>query len=61
MENFVIEKEVGMFRGCKLVLKLETDFLNSDDAILDLNSTEVDLRIALKNDCNFKSEDKNNG
>lgn len=61
MEKFVIEKEVGMVRGCKLVLKRETDFLNSDDAILDINSAEVALEIALKSCFNFKSEEKQNG
>ena len=59
MEKFIIEKEIGTFNGCKLVLKKETDFTNSDDAILDLNSAETVLNMCINS--NFKFEEKNNG
>ena len=57
MEKFMVQKEIGNINGCKLILQKETDFINSDDAFLDINSAEIELSRYIELDW----DKKNNG
>lgn len=57
MEKFMVQKEIGNINGCKLILQKETDFTNSDDAFLDINSAEIELSRYIELDW----DKKNNG
>ena len=53
----MVQKEIGNINGCKLILQKETDFTNSDDAFLDINSAEIELSRYIELDW----DKKNNG
>lgn len=57
MDKFIVQKEIGNINGCKLILQKETDFTNSDDAFLDINSAEIELSRYIELDW----DKKNNG
>lgn len=57
MDKFMVQKEIGNINGCKLILQKETNFTNSDDAFLDINSAEIELSRYIELDW----DKKNNG
>lgn len=57
MEKFMVQKEIGNINGCKLILQKETDFTNSDDAFLDINSAKIEISRYIELDW----DKKNNG
>ena len=57
MEKFVIEKEIGIIHGCKLVIKKETNSEKYDYDILQIKAAESVLNMLF----NFEYKDKNNG
>lgn len=59
MEKFIIEKEIGTFNGCKLVLKKETDHEKFEIDSFKLLAAETVLNMCINS--NFKFEEKNNG